>query len=153
MFGPSSLPAPILANFSARLDRRASQPLFQHCTFVHHKQQGGECTSYCRPSVGTTPVGPLSPLFLDLRPTSILSKKNTHPYTNLWDGRPPSSARVPGLSGGEWTKYIGLPSSSIQILDHFSMYRNLNNWDRYRQAVKLSLIGILLLEKKRLEAL
>ena len=32
-------------------------------------------------------------------------------------------------------------------------YRDLNNWDRYQQAVKLSLIGILLLEKKRLDAL
>ena len=47
--------------------------------------------------MGTTPVGPLSPLFLDLRPTSTLGKK--HPYRNPRDGPPPSSARVPGLSG------------------------------------------------------
>ena len=73
--------------------------------------------------MGTTPVGSLSPLFLDLRPTSTSGKK--HPYRNPWDGPPPSSARAPGLSlngpGGEWTNYSGLPSSSIQILDHFSM--------------------------------
>ena len=92
--------SPCLANFLARSDRRPSQTLFQQCTFAHHKQQGGECTSYCRPpSVGTTPFGPLSPLFLDLRPTSTLGKKN-HPYKNPWDGPPPSSARFPGAAGG-----------------------------------------------------
>ena len=48
--------------------------------------------------MGTTPVGPLSPLFLDLRSTSILGKKK-HPHRNPWDGPPPSSAWVPGLSG------------------------------------------------------
>ena len=49
--------------------------------------------------MGTTPVGPLSPLFLDLRPGSTLGK-NKHPYRNPWDGQPSSSARVPGAAGG-----------------------------------------------------
>ena len=91
--------SPCFGEFLARSDRRPSQHLFQQCTFAHHKQQGGECTSFCRPpSVGTTPLGPLSPLFLDLRPTSTLGKKKT--YRNPWDGPPPSSARVPEAAGG-----------------------------------------------------
>ena len=56
---------------------------------------------------------PLSPLFLDLRLTPTLDK-NTHIGTLC---PPPSSARAPGLSGVEWTNYIGLPSSSIQSRD------------------------------------
>ena len=58
--------------------------------------------------MGTTPVGPLSPLFLDLRPTSNLGKKN-HTYRNPWDGHPPSSARVPGAARG-----MTIPAGSSQ---------------------------------------
>ena len=70
-------------------------------------------------AVGTTPVGPLSPLFLDLRPTSI--KRHPTLGTAHHPRRPGFLFSRGGGGGGEWTNYIGLLSSSIQILDHFSM--------------------------------
>ena len=71
--------------------------------------------------MGTTPVGPLSLFFLDLRRTSTLGKK--HPYRNPWYGPPPSSARVPGLSGvnGPTILDCQVVVYRVGILDHFSM--------------------------------
>ena len=111
LIGPSGLPAPV--------------PAVAHSP-IKHKQQGGECTSYSRPpSVGTTPVVPLSPLFLDLRPDSTLGKN--HAYRNPWDSQPPSSPRAPGLSrGGEGVNGPTILDCRVVvyrvgILDHFSM--------------------------------
>ena len=104
--------------------RRASQPPFwrifqldrtvgppspcSSSTFAH---QAETVNAPAIAGVGTTPVGPLSPLFLDIRPTSI--KKTPNP----WDGPPPSS--------GSWS-LNGPTILDCQVVvyrfrDHFSM--------------------------------
>ena len=79
-------------------------------------------------AVGTTPVGPLSPLFIDLRPTSI-RKKNTQPL-----GRPttlvgPGSWSLVGVNGPTildcqavvWTtfRWRQRAPSSVWFYSHF----------------------------------
>ena len=62
-------------------------------------------------------VGPPSPCSSSSTFAHQAQKKNTQPL-----GRPTTFVGPGSWSlGGEWTNYIGLPSSSIQILDHFSM--------------------------------
>ena len=63
---------------------------------------GAGVSDFLLQAMGTTPVGPLSPLFLDLRPTSI--KKHPTLGTAHHPRRPGSWSL-----GGEWTNYIGLP--------------------------------------------
>ena len=101
------------ANGPAKSGRRASQPPSPCSSGAHspikHKQQGSEFTSYADRRAGsggqTTPVGPLSPLFWDLKPRPLSGcwhgQKDTYwSPPPPWDGLPPSPARAPG---GEWT--------------------------------------------------